>query len=276
MLGNKFKDLKQVAIDNKKQFLEGEPFPHIVFDDFFDPNVLLDCSNDFPDLAITSSTKFNNPAEIKLASKRGDEQQPESIKQLLRFLNSHEFLDFLQELTSIKEPLVPDPHFCGGGLHEIKAGGLLKVHADFCRHPETGLDRRLNILIYLNQDWKASYGGDLQLWDKEMKECRQKILPTFNRLVIFNTNDFTYHGHPDPLQCPENRSRKSLAIYYFSNGRPSSELRPTNINQSTLFVKRPGEAYNEKKSNSFSMKTIARELLPPVAIKIAKKVIKRA
>ena len=271
MLGDNFKNLKQVAKENKKKFLAGEPFPHIIFDDFFDPELLLNCANKFPDLAITSSARYNNQAEIKLASKRGDEQQPESIKQLLRYLNSHEFLDFLQELTSIKEPLLPDPHFYGGGLHEIKAGGLLKVHADFCRHPETGLDRRLNILIYLNQNWEASYGGELQLWDKEMKECRQKILPIFNRLVIFNTNDFTYHGHPDPLQCPENKSRKSLALYYFSNGRPSSELRPSDINQSTLFVKRPGEAYN----TSFSIKAIARELLPPIVIKIAKKTIKR-
>ena len=99
-----------------------------------------------------------------------------------------------------------------------------------------------------------------------------RILPIFNRVVIFNTNDFTYHGHPDPLQCPENKSRKSLALYYFSNGRPSTELRPTNINQSTLFVKRPGEAYKK----NYSIRTIVRELLPPIAIRIAKKVIKRS
>lgn len=84
----------------------------------------------------------------------------------------------------------------GGGLHELRNGGYLNVHADFNRHPKLKLDRRLNVLIYLNKDWISEYGGELQLWDKEMKNCEKKIIPIFNRMVIFSTTDFSYHGNP--------------------------------------------------------------------------------
>ena len=81
------------------------------------------------------------------------------------------------------------------------------------------MDRRVNLLLYLNKNWLDSYGGCLELWDKEMTKCVKKIKPEFNTMVIFNTNDFSNHGHPDPLNCPINLSRKSIATYYFSKGR---------------------------------------------------------
>lgn len=177
----------------------------------------------------------------------------------------------MQQLTSIEEALVSDPHFCGGGLHEIKSGGLLKIHADFCRHGETGLDRRINLLIYLNKNWDEEFGGHLQLWDKEMRACAKKILPVFNRVVIFNTTDFTFHGHPDPVTCPPGRSRKSLALYYYSNGRPKHELRPSHWNQSTLFKERPGEDFL-RQTTAMRVKSILRSLIPPAALSVYKKV----
>ena len=75
----------------------------------------------------------------------------------------------------------------GAGQHEIKPGGLLKIHADFNKHNISGLDRRLNVLVYLNKDWKEEYGGHFELWDKDMKHCVKKILPTFNTMAIFST-----------------------------------------------------------------------------------------
>ena len=266
IISNNFKDLKKLSKDLKEIYINAEPFPHIVLDEFFNEHFLLKALEDFPDLSKDkSSSKYNSSTEIKFASKRGDTQQPLSVKQIMNFLNSHTFLDFLQDLTSIEEPLITDPHFIGGGLHEIKRGGLLKVHADFCKHSETKLDRRLNLLIYLNKNWEKSYGGELQLWDKKVKNCVKKILPIYNRIVIFNTTDFTFHGHPEKLNCPSEISRKSLALYYYSNGRPASEIRPSISNQITIFVKRP-----EEKFAGNNLKRYIIDILPPIITRLIK------
>ena len=125
-------------------------------------------------------------------------------------------------------------------MHEIKSGGLLKVHTDFSKHPTNNFDRRVNVLIYLNKDWKEEYKGCLELWDKEMKSCKQKILPLFNKMVIFSTTDFSNHGHPDPIDCPNDISRKSIALYYFSKGRPKEEILDSDQKNRTYFKNRSG------------------------------------
>ena len=122
--------------------------------------------------------------------------------------------------------------------YEIKRGGVLKVHTDFNRHPNLSLDRRINVLIYLNKNWKEEYGGHLELWDKDMTKCIKKIAPTFNTMVIFSTTDFSNHGHPDPLNCPNERSRKSIALYYFSSGRPEHEIINKHKKNRTYFKNR--------------------------------------
>lgn len=259
--------LQQIAQENKQKFLAAEPFPHIVIDNLINEEFLSRCSEEFPDLSKTKeAVRHSGRTDEKLASPRGNVFQPQSIYSLLSFLNSSEFIDFLQELTSVEEPLIPDPHFVGGGLHQIREGGFLKIHADFCRHPETNLDRRLNVLLYLNKDWEEDYGGHLDLYDKEVSSCKQKILPVFNRMVIFNTNDFTYHGHPDPLQCPPSRSRNSLALYYFSNGRPQSELRRSLETQSTIYRTRRGESFR------FDIKHTLLQFIPPIAFPAARRI----
>tara|TARA_Y100000287_G_scaffold143386_1_gene118113 strand:- start:3 stop:521 length:519 start_codon:yes stop_codon:yes gene_type:complete len=134
-------------------------------------------------------------------------------------------------LTGIEEILIPDPYFLGGGLHEIKKGGFLKIHSDFNFHPQMKLSRRLNLLLYLNKDWQEDYGGHIEFWDRSMKECGKKFLPIFNRMVIFSTTHSSFHGHPEPLNCPETRSRKSIALYYYSNGRPKNEVHKDLDNQ---------------------------------------------
>ena len=269
IISKKYSDLQKTAYLYQKEYAEAKPFPHIILDNFFDEIFLDNILNVFPDLSSNKlSIKYNNNSEIKLATKRGDHSQPKEIRNFLRFLNSHYFIEFLQVLSSLKEPLIPDPHFIGGGLHETKRRGLLKIHADYCRHPETNLDRRLNLLIYLNKNWEESYGGELQFWDSEMKSQIKKILPIFNRIVIFNTTDYTYHGVPEPINCPSNMSRKSLALYYFSNGRPSSELRSENLNQSTIFVKRPNEKFDNR---NIGLKNFLKQIVPPILFNYLKK-----
>jgi Rps23 Pro-64 3,4-dihydroxylase Tpa1-like proline 4-hydroxylase len=151
------------------------------------------------------------------------DRMPEHVTNLLNFLNSREVLMFLEELTGIPD-LLPDPQFYGGGVHRILTGGKLSVHADYNFHPITKLHRRVNLLLYLNKDWKEEWGGDLQLWNKDMSMCVKKILPIFNRAVIFNITSDAYHGHPGPLKSPEGVDRLSFALYYFTETRPENEI----------------------------------------------------
>lgn len=271
-LNPRIKDLQQLAKDKQQEYLNAEPFPNIVFDDFFNEEVLSQVLVDFPDLSKKDEViNYNNQNEKKLAAK-GEKYFSDTTKAFIHYLNSQPVLEFLQELTGIKETLLPDPYLNGGGYHEIKPGGLLKVHADFNKHEMTMLDRRINLLVYLNKDWEESYGGHFELWDKTMTTSYKKILPLFNRVAIFSTTDFSYHGHPDPLTCPPDRSRKSIALYYYSNGRPKSEV--SEKPHATLFVNRAG-VENDVIKDPITLKEILVDLTPPVITRLIKKLVRK-
>ena len=271
-LHDKNQDLLEVARQHRDKYINADPFPSISFDNFFNPEYLETILGEFPDLsAIKEAQKYENAKEVKLAGK-GERFFGEETKDFMHFLNSEPFLEFLQILTGIEEPLIGDPYFIGGGQHEIKKGGLLKVHADFNKHNKLDLDRRINVLVYLNKDWKEEYGGYFELWDEDMEKCVNKVLPTFNTMAIFSTTDFSYHGHPDALNCPEDRSRKSLALYYYSNGRPAHEIIQGQEEHTTIFKSRKGNAQDETafKSNGYGAKSLIKDLTPPILIKAAK------
>lgn len=234
-------DLLQFAEANAEKYKTANPFPSISFDNFFNEDFLNEVLNEFPDLSREDSINFNDPLQKKFAGK-GEKSFGPKTRELMYFLNSEPFLNFVNKLTGIDETLYGDPYFSGGGLHEIKKGGLLKVHADFNKNPTNGLDRRVNILVYLNKDWKDEYGGHFELWNSDMSKCETKIAPRFNTLAMFSTTSNSFHGHPDPLNCPEDRSRKSLALYYYSNGRPESEAVAFKESHNTLFVQRKDSA----------------------------------
>ena len=234
------KDLSLLAKINKEKYQNSKPYPHIIIKNFFDKDFLNLVLEEFPDLSKKqSSINYENKNEIKFAN-NDRKHFKKSTKKLFEYLNSTQFLNFLQKISSIKERILPDRSLSGGGLHEIKRGGVLKVHTDFNKHPTKNLDRRINVLIYLNKRWKKNYGGELELWNKDMKKCVKKILPTFNTMVIFSTNDFTNHGHPRYLNCPKNISRKSVATYYFSKGRPNNEIATVYKKNRTQFKNRAG------------------------------------
>ena len=240
IISENYCDLELFASSQKKKYLSADPFPNIELNDFFNQKFLEKVLKEFPDLEnLEKTNKYINNNEIKYANNQYD-LFPETIKVFLDFLNSPPFLKFIQNITSIKENLVADKELNGGGLHEIKKGGVLKIHTDFNRHPTLDLDRRVNVLIYLNKNWKDEYGGHLELWDREMRECKKKIVPNFNKIVIFSTNDFSNHGHPNPVTCPNNYSRKSIALYYFSKGRPSEEINKYYLKNKTYFKDRVG------------------------------------
>ncbi|MDO3642701.1 2OG-Fe(II) oxygenase [Mucilaginibacter sp. L3T2-6] len=269
-LNPEIEDLQQLARDKQQEYLNAKPFPSIVFDNFFNEEILTQVLNDFPDLSKKKDViTYDNHNEKKFEAK-GERYFSDVTKAFAHYLNSQPILEFLQELTSIKEILLPDPYFVGGGYHEIKPGGLLKVHADFNKHDFTKLDRRINLLVYLNKDWEDSYGGHFELWDEQMTKSHRKVLPIFNRVAIFSTTDFSYHGHPDPLTCPPDRSRKSLALYYYSNGRPKGEI--SNKTHGTLFK---GRNKNDIEKEPLTLRDIVADIMPPVLVRTAKKLIKR-
>ena len=114
-------------------------------------------------------------------------------------------------------------------MHQTQAGGFLNMHADFrTHHHHPTWVRRLNLIVYLNPDWKPEWGGDLELWDSQMTHCVTKLPPIFNHAVIFNTTDDSYHGYPDPIQCPPGVTRKSLALYYYTVEAAPAKHRSTN------------------------------------------------
>lgn len=260
---SRMRELEQSA---PASYAAAKPFPHIVFDNFFDPELVDGVLAEFPRPDAIKWQRFDNDREIKLASAKEASFGPVT-RLLLYHLNGMTFLEFLGKVTGI-DNLIPDPSFDGGGLHQIVPGGKLGVHADFNKHHQYGLDRRLNLLLYLNKNWKEEYGGNLELWDRDMTRCQAKVAPLFNRVMIFSTTDFTFHGHPDPLSCPEGMTRKSLALYYFSNGRPAEEI---SGEHSTIFrERRQGEFRPTWRQRAAS---VARDLLPPILTRGLRKVI---
>lgn len=246
-LNEKYNDLDSVAKLHCKSYITADPYPHIVFDNFFNDVMLNEILNEFPSELDKVGSKYNTNQEKKSFSNNPDQLSPK-INNFLNFTNSHKFINFINILSGIERSLIPDPYLFGGGLHELKDGGFLNIHCDFNKHPQMNLDRRINALIYLNHDWQEKYGGALELWDKNMKNCVQKIQPIFNRMVIFNTTNFSFHGNPEKVTLADkSKSRKSIALYYYSNGRPANEV--SSKDHSTLWQNRPNTSDTTKTSD---------------------------
>ena len=263
-----------VALGQQKhtEYSSANPFPSIYIDHFFREDALKKVLAEFPELGQNGKDEvhYTNPNEAKYASK-GEYKFGPLTREFMHFLNSQPFLEFLQNLTGIKETLIPDPYFEGGGYHQIKPGGFLKVHVDFHKHQTMNLDRRVNVLVYLNEDWKEEYGGHFELWERDMSKCVTRIAPLFNRMAIFSTTDYSWHGHPDALTCPPDRSRRSLALYYYTNGRPASDVSEANRNRiTTTFAARKGQ--DSSGMTVFNnLVNLANDLLPPIIVKTIKR-----
>ena len=217
-----------------RQYQSASPYPHIVLENFLDPEVLDDCIAEFNRLNETDGwINYKHYNEKKRGLNKLD-LLPEAIKGAINELNSPEFLQFLSALTGIKD-LQKDDRLEGGGIHQSGKGGFLNIHADFTVHPHhRNWQRRVNVLVYLNKDWKEEWGGKLELWDTRMKAFETKLLPLFNRCVIFNTDADSFHGPPEPMTCPEDTFRRSIALYYYS-----IEDKP--FRRATYYQARPGE-----------------------------------
>ena len=159
-------------------------------------------------------------------------------------------------MTGIKG-LIPDPYFAGGGVHVVGNGGHLDIHADFNHNAILNLERRLNVLIYLNKDWEKDFGGSFEIWNHEMTEMVESFVPLFNRMVCFNTGSTTWHGNPTPVNHPEGKPRMSLALYYYT-----ATWDGTKRSHTTLFKPRPGSI--DKADRETRRNELLQDMVPPI------------
>jgi len=233
--------INYALLEGKKEQLKNEwrsrtcGFGYIVFDGMFKPDAAEEIYRNYPsiDQAAWSSTTYINQKNKFVKNKFDDSP---FLQQVFDELNSDRFRALLEEITGI-EPLLGDDKLFGGGLHQSIKGAFLDVHVDFNYHNESNLHRRMNVLVYMNKDWKESYNGYLELWDMNEKKQLEYVAPVFNRCVIFETNEVSFHGHPKPLSTPTGLSRKSLATYYYTKERPAHEIAPAH---STIHVNTEG------------------------------------
>lgn len=198
-----------------EEYVHASPFPHIVIDDFLPEAAIAPAIAEFPDRKDPSWRAYAHVNEHKFADTNWNAWSS-SLQAVLADLQSDRFVKFLEALTGMKD-LIIDESLEGGGLHQSIAGGYLNMHADFTVHPQhRHWRRRVNLLLYLNDDWDEEWGGRLELWSTDMKRCERAVSPIRNRVVIFTTDVDSFHGHPEPLACPPDRARRSLALYYFT------------------------------------------------------------
>ena len=247
-------NLKEISIVSSKMMLDpkinnysDDPFKHFFVDNFFEDNLANGLLENFPNLDSELWERANHPEiEIKMRSKWASEFDiPEKIIDAIRVMNSAPFLESLSKVLGIPK-LIPDPYFSGGGLNVTVSGGLLDVHVDGNYHDATGLHRRVNAILYLNPGWKKGWGGEFGLYDNKGDKLIKKIAPLNNRFMAFDTNDFSFHGLPEPLNFPAGHARRSIILYYYTKEpRPSSQV---NVKQphSALWRKK---GWKDKKGN---------------------------
>ena len=230
----KQEDLKKIAIDvslsiskvRKTQNFSLNPFPHFFIDNFFDDKFIKRIISSFPSINSNLWDISNDKdIEVKMRSKWESEFDiPENIVDAVRVMNSSYFLKALSKTMNINK-LMPDPYFTGGGLNVTARGGLLDVHVDGNYHDASGLNRRVNAILYLNPNWEKDWGGEFGLYDNKGENLVKKISPINNRLIVFDTNDFSFHGLPEPLNFPKGQFRRSIILYYYTKEpRPNSDV----------------------------------------------------
>jgi hypothetical protein len=250
-------------------YVSADPFPHIVIDNILPDGLVRKILENFPAKPIASDVNF----EIGYGGQFKRQVMPEDCnpfsRELFHFFNSMPVLQFLEGLTGVPK-LLPDPYYEGGGFHETSRGGLLGIHADFRINERLNLQRRMNLLIYLNETWDDSWKGQLELWDREMKQCVTRVSPILNRCVVFNTDATSWHGHPDALQVPDGVKRRSMALYYYTASDAVYREVPA---RDTMYQARPGDSNAvHREAAAFRRWQYLNDWLPPVAMRFVHKV----
>ncbi len=214
-------------------YANARPYPHIVLENVLTPAAFAAACAEFPTPDGAEWKNYVHFNERKYANTNSASWGP-TLQAIADELMSPEFVTYLSTLTGIPG-LLPDPSLDGGGLHASGRGGFLNVHADFTTHHTVpGWWRRVNMLVYLNPTWDEAWGGGLEMWDETVSECLDYAVPLPNRAVVFTTTETSFHGHPEPMTCPESAYRQSLALYYFTETDHA-------VTRSTNYQARPGD-----------------------------------
>ncbi|MBY8978134.1 2OG-Fe(II) oxygenase [Rhodobacteraceae bacterium NNCM2] len=245
---------RAAAAPHASAYQSAEPYNHICLDNFLPEEVVERVRADLATLPDADSS-FNR-AQERLKTSYNPERLPLYTKNLFHAFNSRPFILFLEEMTGIKG-LIPDPYYIGAGIHRVANGGHLDIHADFNLHGQMKLERRLNVLIYLNKDWREEYGGSFEIWDKEMTHKEASFVPIYNRMVCFSTGSDTFHGNPAPVNHPDGQDRLSIALYYYT-----ATWSPERKAHSTLFKPRPGTV--DKEDRLGAIRARVQDFTPPV------------
>jgi len=261
-----------LARARSQEYRSAWPFPHAVLDNLIPAEVAQACHDEFAQASREHWQLYTDEGNTRKLELSDETLMGPVSRQLVAQFNGRVMIEFLQELTGI-EGLVGDPHLVGGGLHELGPGGFLRIHADFNVHPLLALERRLNLLLYLNQDWEESWGGQLELWNADMSRRADPIMPVLGRVVIFTVTDTSFHGNPNVVRCPPERARRSLAFYYYSRDRPRQER---STPHSTLY-QTPGVAPSRHEDPVVKswVRQVAKDLAPPLLVRAAKRVRRR-
>nr|WP_321985466.1 2OG-Fe(II) oxygenase [uncultured Lichenicoccus sp.] len=207
---------EETVLSLRSRFDTAAPFPHLVIDGLFDPQMLERVAADYDRVSSEDWIKYETANEVKFGTRPNVRLGPGS-QSYFDTIHRAKFTQFLSGVTGI-QALVTDPMLRGGGLHEIPVGGKFKVHVDFTRHVDTKLDNRLVFITYLNKGWQPEWGGALELWTRA--ECVREVVPVFGRSIVFMHTAHSLHGHPVPVKTPDGRTRRSVAAYFYTNGRP--------------------------------------------------------
>lgn len=213
----------------KQQFKGAEPFDHVIIDDFWQPEIADKLFAEFPDYESDSwNAHWHNAIENKKGCNHWD-KFPETTYQAFNFFNSLEFTQIMRQIVD-KPDLKLDIGLHGGGWHAHTVGGNLNMHLDYNIHPKLGLQRKINIIVYMTPNWKPEYKGGLELWShnpetNRPKDCVVTVQNKFNRAVLFDTTQNSWHGLPSPLLCPQGEIRRSMAAYYVCTPEANAQER---------------------------------------------------
>jgi Rps23 Pro-64 3,4-dihydroxylase Tpa1-like proline 4-hydroxylase len=240
--------LKNRLPEIKKDYQSKKPFRYVMFENFFSVEIAELIYKNYPAI---ENGKWDGTTFVDQKNKfqKTQFEKGSVMEKLFKELNSKEFLAWLQDVTEVEDELMGDEELFGGGLHQSINGAFLNVHVDYNFHPTTKFHRRLNVLVYMNKDWKEEYEGYLELWDlsNDKKVLLGKFAPAFNRCIIFETNEISFHGHPKPLKTPEGVNRKSIATYYYTKTRPAHEI---TTDHNTIYVNTEGVTGQVKRFSS--------------------------
>ena len=234
----------------------GQPFSHVVLDDLFEPALLARVLAEGRALQASQFIKFERDGLERTARMSSPLELGPTSASFVALLHSAPFLYLLSEITGVWQ-LLPDPYLQGAGHAVMRRGDFFGVHADRSVAYETGLVRRLAMIVFLNEDWSAEFNGNLELWDAEGKACQVAIAPVFNRTVLFEVAYPNYHGVPQTLCCPPERGRHSFIVYFHT----ASAVGKENVSpHSSRFAP---QAYRRKEP---ALYRLARRLMPPVVL----------